>query len=62
MQTSDLGPRTSALECAAARAYNAFLGSLKELAPPGTPPWNDLPPRLRAAWTAAAEAIQTSEV
>jgi hypothetical protein len=45
-------------ERAAERAYFAFVEAVREFSPPVVQTWNELHPRVRAAWIAAAEAAR----
>lgn len=44
-------------EIAAQRGYEAFIASLNEFLPPIVQTWNEMHPRVRAAWIKAAEAV-----
>ena len=45
-------------EGAAERAYSAFIEATREFLPPLVQTWNELHPRVKAGWIAAAEAAQ----
>jgi len=53
-----IDPLCEATERAAERAYSAFIDTVREFAPPIVQTWNELHPRVKAGWIAAAEAAR----
>jgi hypothetical protein len=51
-------PLREATERAAERAYSAFVEAVREFSPPVVQTWNELHPRVKAGWIAAAEAAR----